>query len=73
MKSPEIYGDIIVIKDNAEKYSDLTSLPIQPQHWGGEHQLNLYGFALNYFKNDNIVREVNPPSAFISYLIHMLP
>ena len=68
MKLRQLYGDIRVIKYYADKYSDSTSLHIQLQHWEGELQLSIKFVALGYFNNDNIVRELNPPSYLYSYL-----
>ena len=56
MKPLQLYGDIRVTEDYAEKYSESTSIKIKRQHWGGESQLSMESVDLDYFKNDNIVR-----------------
>ena len=68
IKPRQIYEEVQVKQFYAEKYSDSTSLKIQPQHWGGEHQLLTEVVALGYFNNNNIVREVNFLSVFCLYL-----
>ena len=60
IKSHQKYGDIIVIKYYSKKYSDSTSLQIQSQYLLGELKLYMEVVALDYFKNDNIVKEVSP-------------
>ena len=60
IKSHQKYGDIIVTKHYSKKYSDSISLQIQSQYWVGERKLSMEVVALDYFSNDNIVREVSP-------------
>ena len=56
MESYQSYGDILVRKYYAEKYSESIYLQIQSQHWGGECQPPMEDVPLDYFKTYKIVR-----------------
>ena len=55
MKLRQIYREIRVIKDYAEKYSESKYLQIQSHHWGGDHKLSMEGVSLNCFNGDKSV------------------
>ena len=52
MEQCQLYGEIQVRKNHAEKYIESTSLQIKPLHWVGEPQLSMEGVVLDYFNND---------------------
>ena len=47
MKLHQPHGYIRVIKYYVEKYSELTSIQIQSQNWGGERKLSMEGVVLD--------------------------
>ena len=65
-RSHQKYRYIKLGKYYPKKYSDSTSLQIQSQHWGDEHQLSLEGVDLDHFHNFIIVGYYYPSSTFYS-------